>query len=77
MLAAGHWPREAPLLAGFMDRMARPQLIRAAAGGVEAVASEEAIRARDFLRGDRILKISFDAWVRRVERRRANLTGRG
>ncbi len=77
MLTAGHSVQEAAFLAVFMERMARLQLNAAAAGGAKPVAHEEAIRARDFLRGDRIMKITFDAWVRRVERRRATLTGRG
>jgi hypothetical protein len=53
-----------------MERMARQQLDAAKVGGAKPVAAEEARRARDFLRTDRIMDITFDAWVRRAERRR-------
>jgi len=71
MLTAGCSPQEATFLAVFMERMARLQLNAKAVGGVKPVAQLEAIRARDFLRSDRIMNITFDAWARRVERRRA------
>jgi L-fuculose-phosphate aldolase len=71
MLTAGRSPQEAAFLAVFMERMARLQLDAEAAGGVKPVARDEALRARDFLRSERIMNITFDAWVRRVERRRA------
>jgi len=71
MLTAGRSLQEATFLAVFMERMARLQLNAQAVGGVKPVAQDEAIRARDFLRSDRIMNITFDAWARRVERRRA------
>jgi len=71
MLTAGRSVQEAAFLAVFMERMARLQLDAEAAGGAKAVEHGEAIRARDFLRSDRIINITFDAWARRAERRRA------
>ena len=70
MLTAGRTVQEAAFLAVFMERMARLQLDAAKAGGVRPVAAAEARHARDFLRTDRIMNITFDAWVRKVERRR-------
>jgi L-fuculose-phosphate aldolase len=70
LLTAGRSVQEAAYLAVFMERMARQQLDAANVGGAKPVAAEEARRARDFLRTDRIMDITFDAWVRRVERRR-------
>jgi L-fuculose-phosphate aldolase len=70
LLTAGRSVQEAAYLAVFMERMARQQLDAAKVGGAKPVAAEEARRARDFLRTDRIMDITFDAWVRRVERRR-------
>jgi L-fuculose-phosphate aldolase len=75
MLTAGRTVQEAAFLAVFMERMARLQLNAAAVGGAKAVDPGEAMRARDFLRTDRIMNITFDAWVRRVERRRAGIFG--
>jgi len=71
MLTAGRSLQEATFLAVFMERMARLQLNAQVVGGAKPVNQEEAIRARDFLRSDRIMNITFDAWARRVERRRA------
>ena len=70
ILTAGRSVQEAAFLAVFMERMARQQLDAAKIGGSKPVAPEEARRARDFLRTDRIMDITFDAWVRRAERRR-------
>ena len=70
LLTAGRSVQEATFLAVFMERMARQQLDAAKIGGARPVAAEEARRARDFLRTDRIMDITFDAWVRRAERRR-------
>ena len=70
ILTAGRSVQEAAFLAVFMERMARQQIDAAKIGGSKPVAPEEARRARDFLRTDRIMDITFDAWVRRAERRR-------
>ena len=70
LLTAGRSVQEATFLAVFMEHMARQQLDAAKIGGARPVAAEEARRARDFLRTDRIMDITFDAWVRRAERRR-------
>ena len=70
ILTAGRSVQEAAFLAVFMERMARQQLDASTIGGSKPVAAEEARRARDFLRTDRIMDITFDAWVRRAERRR-------
>jgi L-fuculose-phosphate aldolase len=70
ILTAGRSVQEATFLAVFMERMARQQLDASTIGGSKPVAAEEARRARDFLRTDRIMDITFDAWVRRAERRR-------
>lgn len=70
MLTAGRSVAEAVFLGVFMERMARLQLDAAAVGGVKPVNAEEAIRARDFLRTDRIMQLTFDAWVRRIELKR-------
>jgi L-fuculose-phosphate aldolase len=70
ILTAGRSVQEAAFLAVFMERMARQQLDAAKVGGSKPVQAEEARRARDFLRTDRIMDITFDAWVRRAERRR-------
>lgn len=70
LLTAGRSVQEAAFLAVFMERMARLQLDAAKVGGAKAVAADEARRARDFLRSERIMGISFDAWARRAARRR-------
>jgi L-fuculose-phosphate aldolase len=70
VLTADHSVLEAAFLAVFMERMARQQLDAAKVGGARPLDAAEATRARDFLRTDRIMNITFDAWVRRTERRR-------
>ena len=55
-----------------MERMARQQIDAAAVGGAKPIDPAEARRARDFLRTDRIMNLSFDAWARRAERRRGD-----
>ena len=71
LLTAGRSVQEASFLAVFMERMARQQLDAAKVGGAKPIDAGEARRARDFLRSDRIMNITFDAWTRRAERRRA------
>jgi L-fuculose-phosphate aldolase len=71
LLTAGRSVQEAAFLAVFMERMARQQLDAAKVGGARPIDADEARRARDFLRTDRIMNITFDAWVRRTERRRS------
>ena len=68
---AGRSVQEACFLAVFMERMARLQINAAAVGGVVPVDAEQARRARDFLRTDRIMNITFDAWVRKARQSRA------
>ncbi|HEY2561417.1 MAG TPA: aldolase [Caldimonas sp.] len=75
LLAAGHSVQEAAFLAVFIERMARQQLDAAKVGGARAVDATEARRARDFLRTDRIMNATFDAWARRAERRRGRAPG--
>jgi L-fuculose-phosphate aldolase len=70
LLAAGRSVQEASFLAVFIERMARLQIDAAKVGGVKPIDAEEARRARDFLRTDRIMNATFDAWSRRAERRR-------
>ncbi len=70
LLGAGRSVQEATFLAVFIERMARLQLDAAKVGGAKAVEAGEARRARDFLRTDRIMNATFDAWSRRAERRR-------
>lgn len=70
LLTAGRSVQEAAFLAVFMERMARQQLDAAKVGGARPIDADEARRARDFLRTDRIMNITFDAWARRTERRR-------
>jgi L-fuculose-phosphate aldolase len=70
LLAAGRSVEEAGFLAVFIERMARLQLDAAKVGGVLPVDADEARRARDFLRTERIMNATFDAWSRRAERRR-------
>ncbi len=70
LLTAGRTVQEAAFLAVFMERMARQQIDAAQVGGARPIAVDEARRARDFLRTDRIMDITFDAWVRKTERRR-------
>ena len=67
LLTAGNTVAEATFLAVFMERMARLQLDAAAIGGVRPVDPAEAKRARDFLRTDRILNLTFEAWARKAE----------
>lgn len=71
LLTAGRTVQEACFLAVFMERMARQQIDAQRVGGAKAVDAAEARRARDFLRTDRIMNLTFDAWARRAERRRA------
>ena len=70
LLGAGRSVQEATFLAVFIERMARLQLDAAKVGGVKPIDAGEARRARDFLRTDRIMNATFDAWSRRAERRR-------
>lgn len=70
LLTAGRSVEEATFLAVFMERMARQQIDAAKVGGAKPVEAAEASRARDFLRTERIMNITFDAWARRAERRR-------
>ena len=70
ILTAGRSVQEATFLAVFMERMAKLQISAAAVGGVKPVDAEQARRARDFLRTDRIMNITFEAWTRRAQRRR-------
>ncbi len=71
LLAAGRTVQEATFLAVFLERMARLQIDAAAVGGVRPIDPGEARRAREFLRTDRIMNATFDAWARRAVRRRA------
>ena len=71
LLAAGRTVQEAAFLAVFIERMARQQIDAARVGGAKPVDAGEARRARDFLRTDRIMNATFDAWARRAARRRA------
>ena len=70
LLTAGRSVAEAAFLAVFMERMARLQIDAARVGGARPVDAAEARRARDFLRTDRIMELTFDAWARRAARRR-------
>jgi len=70
LLAAGRSVQEAAFLAVFMERMARQQIDAEKVGGAKPIDPAEARRARDFLRTDRIMGLTFDAWARRAERRR-------
>jgi L-fuculose-phosphate aldolase len=71
LLAAGRSVQEATFLGVFMERMARQQIDAAKVGGAKPVDAGEARRARDFLRTDRIMGLTFDSWSRRAERRRS------
>jgi L-fuculose-phosphate aldolase len=66
LLAAGRSVQEAVFLAVFFERMSALQCRAAALGGVKPVNAEEARRARDFLRTDKIMNLTFDAWARRA-----------
>jgi len=70
LLAAGRSVPEATFLAVFIERMARLQIDAAKVGGAKPVDAGEARRARDFLRTDRIMNATFEAWARRAARRR-------
>ena len=71
LLAAGRSVQEATFLAVFIERMSRQQIDAAAVGGSRPVDADEARRARDFLRTDKIMNLTFDSWARRADRRRA------
>jgi L-fuculose-phosphate aldolase len=71
LLTAGRSVQEATFLGVFMERMARQQIDAAKVGGAKPIDADEARRARDFLRTDRIMGLTFDAWSRRAERRRS------
>ena len=75
LLAAGRSVQEATFLAVFMERMARQQSDAAQVGGSTPIDAGEARRARDFLRTDRIMNLTFDAWSRRAARRRPAAAG--
>lgn len=70
LLTAGRSVQEAAFLAVFMERMAQLQINASNLGGVQAIDPAEARRARDFLRTDRIMNITFEAWTRRANRLR-------
>jgi L-fuculose-phosphate aldolase len=70
ILTAGRSVQEACFLAVFMERMARLQIDAARVGGAQPIDPAEARRARDFLRTERIMNLTFDAWARRAARRR-------
>ena len=74
LLAGGRSVQEAAFLAVFMERMARQQIDAEKVGGAKPIDAAEARRARDFLRTDRIMGLTFDAWARRAERRRPSAT---
>ena len=57
-----------------MERMARQQIDAAQVGGARPIDAAEARRARDFLRTDRIMGLTFDAWSRRAARPAAGPT---
>ena len=61
MLKAGRSVAEALFLAVFMERMERLQVDAAAVGGVKPIDVGEAARARDFLRSERIMNLTFEA----------------
>ena len=73
VLTAGRSVQEACFLAVFMERMARQQIDAQRVGGSKAIDTDEARRARDFLRTDRIMNLTFDAWSRRAQRRRGTV----
>lgn len=73
VLTAGCSVQEACFLAVFMERMARQQIDAQRVGGSKAIDADEARRARDFLRTDRIMNLTFDAWSRRAQRRRGGV----
>jgi L-fuculose-phosphate aldolase len=75
LLTAGRSVQEAAFLAVFMERMAQLQINASTLGGVRPIDPAEARRARDFLRTDRIMNITFDAWTRRANRLRQGLQG--
>jgi len=60
MLTAGRTVQEAAFL----------QLDAAGVGGARPVDADQARRARDFLRTDRIMNMTFDAWARKAMRKR-------
>jgi len=70
LLCAGRSVAEAAFLAVFMERMARLQIDAAKVGGARPIDAAEARRARDFLRTDRIMGLTFEAWARKATRRR-------
>ena len=74
LLTAGRSVQEAVFLAVFMERMAHLQIQASSVGGVKPIDATEARRARDFLRTDRIMNITFDAWSRRSQRKRQGKT---
>ena len=75
LLTAGRSVQEAAFLAVFMERMAQLQINASTLGGVRPIDPVEARRARDFLRTDRIMNITFDAWTRRANRLRQGHKG--
>ena len=75
LLTAGRSIQEAAFLAVFMERMAQLQINASTVGGVQPIDPGEARRARDFLRTDRIMNITFDAWTRRANRLRRGHKG--
>ena len=75
LLTAGRSVQEAAFLAVFMERMAQLQINASTLGGVQPIDPAEARRARDFLRTDRIMNITFDAWTRRASRLRQGHKG--
>lgn len=75
LLTAGRSVQEAAFLAVFMERMAQLQINASTVGGVRPIHPVEARRARDFLRTDRIMNITFDAWTRRAQRLRRGHQG--
>jgi L-fuculose-phosphate aldolase len=75
LLTAGRSVQEAAFLAVFMERMAQLQINASTLGGVRPIDPKEARRARDFLRTDRIMNITFDAWTRRANRLRRGHKG--
>jgi L-fuculose-phosphate aldolase len=75
LLTAGRSVQEAAFLAVFMERMAQLQINASTVGGVQPIDPAEARRARDFLRTDRIMNITFEAWTRRANRLRQGHKG--
>lgn len=73
LLTVGRSVEEATVLAVTVERGARMQHRAAAFGGIKPLSGDDPLKAREFLRTDRVLNATFDYWWRKASRSNASV----